>query len=252
MDAGEAIGLAAAAFAAGGVNAVAGGGSLISFPALVAVGYSSKVANITNAVALWPGYVGGVYGYRPELEGQRRRLALLAAPSIAGAVAGSVILLVTPEAAFELVAPILILFACGLLALQPRLARAAVTRLHERKDESHVAVIAATFVLAVYGGYFGAGLGILTLSVLGILLPDDLQRSNALKGALALLINTVAAVVFLLDGQVAWEAAAVMAAAALVGGYAGVRLARVLPAGTLRWMVIVYGLVAAVVLLLTL
>jgi uncharacterized membrane protein YfcA len=241
-------GLAAAAFAAGAINAIAGGGSLVSFPALVAAGYSTKSANVTNSVALWPGYVGGSFGYRQELTGQGHRLKILCIPSVLGALAGSVILLATPESAFDRIVPFLILFACALMATQERLAFWALRHRLVARDEGHVPalLITAVFVLAIYGAYFGAGLGILTLAVLGILLPDDLQRSNALKGALSLVINAIAVLYFAAFGPVAWAPAAIMAVAAIIGGYAGVRIARGLSRRRLRKAVITYGVAVAV------
>ena len=198
MDLTEAAGLAAAAFAAGAVNAVAGGGSLISFPALVAAGYPSKAANVTNTVALWPGYLGGSLGYRRELETQRRRVALLAVPSVVGAIAGSAVLLSTPEDAFEAIVPFLIMFAVVLMLFQDRLSAFAQRHRLDAQHEEHVpwTLHGAMLLLAAYGAYFGAGLGILTLAALSILLPDDLQRSNALKGMTSLLINAAAVVYF--------------------------------------------------------
>jgi uncharacterized protein len=252
MDPLEGAGLAAAAFAAGAINAVAGGGSLISFPALVAAGYSSKVANVTNSVALWPGYVGGSLGYRQELGLQRRTVRLLAVPSIAGAVAGSAILLATPSDAFDRVVPFLILFACLLMATQDRIGGVVARRRApgSEPDAANPGLLLATFVLGIYGAYFGAGLGILTLAVLGILLPDDAQHSNALKGMLSLIMNAVAVIAFVAFGPVRWAPAALMAVAALAGGYLGVGVARKLGKRWLRLAVIVYGLAAAIVMFL--
>ena len=253
MDGLDVVFLAAAAFVAGAINAVAGGGSLVSFPALLAVGYPSKAANVTNSVALWPGYVGGSYGYRGELTRQRRRIIALAVPSVLGALAGSVILLSTSESAFDRIVPWLIVFACALMAAQDRLGAWAQAHSLQSRDANHVPLLlhAATFGLAVYGAYFGAGLGILTLAVLGILLPDDIQHSNALKGLLSALINFVAVVWFAFFGPVEWAPAAVMSVGALAGGYLGVGVARRLGKKWLRATVIVYGLVVAAVLLLT-
>lgn len=251
MDFIDGAALGAAAFVAGAINAVAGGGSLVSFPALLAAGYPSKAANVTNSVALWPGHLGGSLGYREELRPQRRRMVVLAAPSVGGAIAGSAILLSTPDSAFDRIVPFLILFACALMALQGPLATfAARYRLHAR-DERHVplALLAGVFVLAIYGAYFGAGLGILTLAILGILLPDDLQRSNALKGVLSLVINAVSVVYFAAFGPVRWAPAAVMAVGALAGGYLGVGVARRLGSRWLRLAVISYGLVVVAILL---
>jgi len=247
----EYLGLLAAAFAAGAINAVAGGGSLISFPALLAAGYVSKTANVTNTVALWPGYAGGSYNYRTELGRQRRRLLALLTPSVAGALAGSVILLSTPQSAFDRIVPFLILFACVLMAFQDQLGAFAQGHRLASRGADHVPLPlhAATFVLAIYGAYFGAGLGILTLAFLSILLPDDIQHSNAMKGMLSLIINAIAVLYFVLFGPVRWLPAAVMAAGAVAGGYLGVGLARRLGRRWLRIAVIAYGLVVVAVLL---
>jgi uncharacterized membrane protein YfcA len=250
MDLLDGGGLLAAAFAAGAINAVAGGGSLVSFPALLAAGYASKPANVTNSVALWPGYLSGSLGYRAELRVQRRRALLLLPASFLGAVAGSAILLATPESAFDVIVPYLILFACALMAAQGWVSRFSFThRLRLHGGDVPFALHASVFVLAIYGAYFGAGLGILTLAVLGILLPADIQHSNALKGLLSLAINAIAVVSFALFGPVRWGAAGIMAAGALAGGYLGVGVARRLGAGRLRLAVVTYGVVAALVLL---
>lgn len=241
--------LALAAFVAGAINAVAGGGSLVSFPALVAAGYPSKAANVTNTVALWPGYVGGSIGYAAQLSDQRRRILVLSVPSILGAVAGSAILLTTSDASFDRIVPFLILFAAGLMAGQPRLsAWVARHRPQDGEGRTPPELLGAVFVLAIYGAYFGAGLGIITLAVLGILLPDDLHRSNALKGLLSAIINAAAVVYFAVWGPVEWLPAAVMAVAALAGGYLGVGVARRISAPRLRAGVIAYAVAVAVVL----
>lgn len=247
----EIAGLLAAAVAAGAVNAVAGGGSLISFPSLLAAGYAAKAANVTNTVALWPGHVGGSYAYRGELGRQRRRVAVLLSPVVLGSVAGSAILLSTPGKTFEAIVPFLILFACVLMLFQDRLAAFATTHQLNSRGDDHVPwpLHASMFVLAIYGAYFGAGLGILTISVLGILLPDDIQHSNALKVMLALMINAVAVIYFALFGPVEWGPALVMAGGALAGGYLGVGVARRLGPIWLRRAVIAFGVGVAIVLL---
>jgi uncharacterized membrane protein YfcA len=251
MDVLEVIGLFAAAFIAGAINAVAGGGSLITFPALLAFGYPSKPANVTNTVGLWPGYVGGSWGYREELSRQRRRMAVLSAPSIAGAIVGSVVLLATPQSAFDVLVPFLILFAVGLMTFQEQLSGFALRHRWrtEYADAMPVALLVATFLLAIYGAYFGAALGIITLAVFTILIPDDIQHSNALKGMQSLLINAAAVVYFALFGPVRWGPVAVMAVGAVLGGYLGVGVARRLGRQWLRLAVIAYGTIAAVVLL---
>jgi uncharacterized protein len=239
--------LVAAAGAAGAVNAVAGGGSLISFPALLAAGYPALPANVTNAVAVLPGYLGGSVGYRRELRGQGRAARALGATSVAGAAAGAALLITTPASVFERVAPVLILAACALLAVQPRLARALERRRGGGERRTHP-LHALAFLAAVYGGYFGAGLGVMLLAVLGLFLDEDLQRVNALKGLLSLVIGAVTALSFAVFGPVAWDAAALMAAASLAGGHAGVGVARRLPPELLRWGIVLAGTAVAVVL----
>jgi uncharacterized membrane protein YfcA len=245
--------LAGAALAAGAVNAVAGYGSLISFPALLAVGYPALDANVTNTVALCPGYFGGSLGYRRELAGQRRRVRILGAISAVGAVLGTFLLVVGSPELFELVVPFLIFLACGLLVVQPWLARFVQGRReHGGEHGRHlVALYASQFLAGVYGAYFGAGVGIMMLAILGIFLADSLQRLNALKGLLTLLINVTAAVGFALFAKVAWPAVAVMAAASLLGGQVGVVLARRLNDRLLRALVVVFGLVVGLRLLLS-
>ena len=250
MDIGDAALLAVAAFAGGAINTVAGGGSLVSFPALLALGYPAKQANVTNKVALWPGYLGGSLGYREEVISQKKRAIRLLLPCAAGAVAGSVILLQTPESAFEAAVPFLIVFACGLLAAQTWLGGIAERFQFAARGTDHVppTLVIGVFLLSVYGAYFGAGLGILLLAALGILLPDELQRSNALKGFLSLAINAVAVAWFAVFGPVQWAAAATMAVGALAGGYLGADMARLLGPRWLRVAVIAYGLVVAAVI----
>lgn len=247
--------LAAAGLTAGAVNAVAGGGSLVSFPALLAVGYPALTANVTNSVALTPGYFGGTVGYRRELSGQRGRVLTLGATSAAGAVLGAFLLLVSSQAFFERVVPFLIFLACGLLAVQTPLAR--LVREHREgraggpalADRHTVPLLAAQFLAAAYGAYFGAGVGIMMLAILGIFLADTLQRLNALKGLLSLLVSVVAAIAFAFLAEVGWAAVAVMAVASLLGGQLGVVLARRLDDRTLRWLVIAFGVTVGVRLL---
>jgi uncharacterized protein len=252
--------LAGAGLLAGAVNAVAGGGSLLSFPALLAVGYPALTANVTNSVALIPGYFGGTLGYRRELEGQRARILALGATSAAGAVLGAFLLVVSSAELFERIVPFLIFLACGLLAAQTRLARLVRTRREGRDDrrpagdraaaDPHtLPLFAAQFLAAVYGAYFGAGVGIMMLAVLGIFLADNLQRLNALKGLLSLLINAIAAAYFVLFADVRWVAVAVMAVTSLLGGQLGVVLARRLNDQALRWLVIAFGVAVGLRLL---
>ena len=245
LDALRLVILAGAAFLAGGINAVAGGGSLISFPALLFAGYPAVTANITNAVALLPGYLGGSIAYRPELAGQRGRLEALGPVSIAGAVAGAALLVAGPASVFQRLVPWLILGSCALLVAQPQMRRLAARR-DGPSGRTSPLLLATQGVCAVYGAYFGAGLGVIMLAVLGVFLHDGLQRVNALKGALSLLINIVAVVYFLLFGSIGWLAVAVMAPISFIGGQAGVVLARRLGERTLRWSVITFGVAVGV------
>jgi uncharacterized membrane protein YfcA len=255
LDASRIALLAGASLVAGAVNAVAGGGSLISFPALLAVGYPALTANVTNTVALCPGYVGGTLGYRRELEGQRRRGVVLGLLSVVGALLGSWLLVVSSPELFETIVPWLIFLACGLLAAQPRLA-AALRRRREAGDgapQGRMArwgpLIGAQFVAAVYGAYFGAGVGIMMLAILGIFVADSLQRLNALKGLLSLVINVIAAVFFAFLADVAWVAVGVMAVTAPIGGQLGVLAARRLNDKVLRWIVVAFGVIVGLRLL---
>jgi uncharacterized membrane protein YfcA len=250
---GEDVVIALAGFGAGLINGIAGGGSLVSFPALIAVGHTALVANVTSSVGIWTGYLGGVAGFRTELASQAARVRALAPVALAGGLAGAVLLLVTPSDLFRDLAPILILLACGLFALQPRLAARMRARPRRPTPTGVLArpALLGTFAAAIYGGYFGAGLGVILLAVLGLALDDELVRINGLRGVLALLVNTIAVVVFAVRADVAWGAAGILAVTALVGGYAGARLSRRLPVPVLRAVVITFGVVAALRLLTT-
>jgi uncharacterized membrane protein YfcA len=250
MDVLEIAFLFSAAFAGGAVNSVAGGGTLISFPALLIAGYPAKVANVTNTVAIWPGYVGGSFGYRAELRPQRSRALLLGIPSILGALVGAAVLLSTSEDAFEEIIPFLVLFAVVLMVFQSQLGDFAAHHKVQSRGGDHIplALHAGTFLTGVYGAYFGAGLGIMNLAILMILLPDNIQNSNALKALLSLAVNGVAAVYFVLWGPVEWLPAVAMAGGSLLGGYLGVDAARALGPVWLRRAVIALGVSVAVVL----
>lgn len=242
--------LATAGAVAGGINAIAGGGSLISFPALIAAGYPDLTANVTNTVALWPGYVGGVAGYRSELAGQRRRAITFGATSTAGGVAGCLLLLMTPARVFAVMVPVLIAVASLLLALQPWLKRRVAASERISAGGHRLMLHAGLLVGGVYGAYFGAGLGVLLLGILGIFVSEHLQRLNAVRAVLSLVINTVALVGFGLFGPVHWDVVAVMAVASLAGGFGGARIARRLSPVVLRAVVVTFGFSVAVTLAL--
>jgi uncharacterized membrane protein YfcA len=249
---GQGLLVAAAGLLAGAVNAAAGGGTLIAFPALVAAGVGTLEANIACSVGLLAGYAGGSLAYRRELAGQGGRVLALAPAGVLGGVAGAVVLLETPAHSFRSAAPFLILLACALLAGQPRLARAVAARRGTAAAAGiGPGVWVGVLIAAVYGSYFGAGLGVLLLGVLGILVRDELQRLNALKGVLSLGINASGVAVFVFSGRVAWAFAAVLAVSAYVGASAGVGLARRLSAAALRAGVVTLGVAVAVVLLVS-
>jgi uncharacterized membrane protein YfcA len=223
------------------VNAVAGGGSLILFPALVAGGLPTLAANVTNSVATWPGYVGGVLGFREDLKGQARRLIPLTLITLAGSTTGCVLLLTTPTSAFDLVVPALVLFATLLLAAQPRLKRWAAKRTHTASRPRR-GLYPAMFLATIYGGYFGGALGVIILGALALTMADSLPKLNALKGVLSLIDCTVSVVIFGLYGPVSWFAVAIAAPSTLIGGYLGARLARRLNEAHLRAAVVTLGL----------
>ena len=244
LSGGQDLLLAMAGLGAGVVNGAAGGGTLLSFPALLAVGYPALTANVTSTVGIWTGYLGGAAGFRKEIGAQQRRLAALTPTVVVGAVAGGVLLLTTPSNDFSAIAPYLLLFSCLLFAVQP-LVRSWLAKRGEPRPHT-LFMHAGLFVAAIYGAYFGAGLGVVMLAVLGTALPEPLVRVNGLRSVLSLLVNTVAVVIFVARAHIAWSAAGLMAGCALVGGYAGSRLARRIPTVVLRSVIITLGLVTAV------
>lgn len=241
--------LAFAGLGAGFVNGAAGGGTLLSFPALLAVGYPALTANVTSTVGIWSGYLGGSAGFRNEVRAQRNNLRSLAATVVGGAVIGGALLLTTPSQAFRVLAPYLLVVASLLFALQPLLARRLRQRGAARRTH-RLALHTGTFVSSVYGAYFGAGLGVVLLAVLGTALSERLVRVNGLRSVISLLVNTIAVVIFVARAPVAWLAVWLMAGCALVGGYVGARLARRVPSGLLRAAVISIGLASALDLLI--
>ena len=242
--------LALAGFVGGAVNAVAGGGSLLTFPALLAAGHPPLVANVTNTVGLLPGYVGGTLAYRRELAGQGARVRSLAVAAGVGAALGCAVLLATSDEVFEAVVPWLVLAACALLAAQPRLTAALRRRDGGEVRHRPLALHLLVLVAGVYASYFGAAVGVVLLAVLGLLVADGLQRLNALKGALSLTSSVVGAVVFVVVAPVDASDAAVLAGSSLLGGRLGGGLARRLPEAVLRGAVLAVGVTVAVVLLL--
>jgi uncharacterized membrane protein YfcA len=239
--------VAAAGLACGLVNSIAGGGSLILFPALLATGMPTRSANVTNSVATWPGYVGGVVGFRDQIADQRRRLPRLIVATLFGSTIGCIALLLTPEGAFDVVVPFLVLFASLLTAGQPaarrRLERAGATR-----DVAGTWAVLGIFLAALYGGYFGGALGVIIVGVLGLTIHDTFKRLNAAKSLLTLVDASVSVVIFGLFGPVHWVYVAVAAPCTLVGGYLGAHAARRLDEKLLRTSVVTIGVVVSVYL----
>ena len=227
---------------AGLVNAVAGGGTLLTFPALLAAGITPVAANVTSTLALYPGQIASSIAYREHLDDMRHRLAFFAVPALLGGFVGSSLLLVLPERAFAAVVPWLILFACALLALQNPI-RAALARWPHADHPA--ALWIAQLLISVYGGYFGAGIGILMLAAMGLMLREGLQHANALKNLNALLTNSAAVALFVAFGPVHWHVALIMAVASMAGGWVGAHFAQRLPPLVMRGFAITVGLVAA-------
>ena len=236
------LAVTAAGMVAGAVNAIVGSGSLITFPTLLAVGYPPVVANVSNTVGLVFGGVSGAWGYRRELRGQRRRVATLGTGSATGAVVGGVLLLALPGKVFDAVVPGLILLAVALMAFKP-------TPKHGAERDHLLPATGGTFLTGIYGGYFGAAQGVILLAVLRLAFTDHLQRLNAVKNVLASIANGVAALLFVVVADVAWEAAALIAGGSIVGGALGAHYGRRLPEAWLRRLVIVGGTVVAIILI---
>lgn len=241
----EAVAIFAAGLAAGTINTIVGSGTLVTFPTLLAFGYSPVLANVSNTVGLVPGSISGVIGYRRELRGQLTRLIRLGTVSLLGGVTGALLLLWLPASAFKAVVPVLIGLGCALVVAQPWISR------HIHPPESappHGSWVVTVLVYAsgVYGGYFGAAQGVLLIGILGLGLSETMQRINAAKNVLALLVNAVAAVVFISVSDIAWMAAGLIAAGAIVGGQVGATVGRKLPSPVFRGVVAVVGVIAIV------
>ena len=254
----------------GAINAVAGGGTLLTFPALILVGQPAIIANATNTVALWPGALSSFWGYRTELGHHRREILFLSVPSFLGGVLGAVLLVNTDASTFALLVPYLILLATGLFIVQEPLARwqrrrgersgegpqpntepaAAAAFGHAATPLRWSAVLLSQFLIGVYGGYFGAGIGILMLAAYGILGFSNIHQANAIKNLNAMFINGIAAAIFIYQGLIDWPIALLMAAGAIFGGYAGAGAARRLGQKNVRRLVILIGLALAAKMLL--
>jgi uncharacterized membrane protein YfcA len=243
----DAIAIFAAGVGAGTINAVVGSGSLITFPTLVALGYPPLVANVSNNIGLVPGSLSGAYGYRRELSGQQTRLRRLVPASFLGSLIGSILLLSLPSDLFDSVVVVLVAVALVLVIVQPWIARRLAARPGDHRRASVTPVLATLVCLAgVYGGYFGAAQGIILMALLGIFLDDHLQRLNACKNVLALTVNAVASVVFILSTEVDWGVVALIAAGSTIGGQFGAGVGRRLDPRLLRAVIVTVGLVALI------
>jgi uncharacterized membrane protein YfcA len=237
-----------AALAAGAINALAGGGTLITFPVLTFLGIPAVVANVTNTVALCPGYFGGTLAQLKDLQGQKNRLWIIVPASIVGGVLGGFLLLQTGEKLFKDLVPYLILLASGLLAIQDPVRAWLIRRMGEGHGSKLEKISWLPVGLAsIYGGYFGAGLSVIVLSALGLTLEDTLTRLNALKQAVAFSVNVAAAIFFVFLGKVLWPVALVMAVGALIGGTLGGKLAGRVKPSTLRWTVVTIGVIVSII-----
>jgi hypothetical protein len=237
-----------AAVAAGAINALAGGGTLITFPMLTAVGVPAIAANVTNTIALCPGYIGGTLAQATDLRGQTSRLWLTLPAGVIGGLIGGVLLLRTGEKLFRDLVPFLILLASLLLAIQDPVRGWLTRRLAQRGPGANLEKWSwlPVGLAAIYGGYFGAGLSVIVLAALGVTLEDNLTRLNALKQLIGFSTNVAAAVFFLFSGQVVWLAAGVMAVGALLGGTLGGSLAGRVKPSSLRWIVVSIGVIVSV------
>ena len=239
-----------AAFAAGTINSIAGGGTLVTFPALLGLGLTGQQANVTSTLALWPGSVGGFAGHRKDLAGTRRFALRLVPPSLAGALAGALLMLLTPNSIFDHLVPWLILTATLLMAANDPISK-LVAQAHgeERSRAWWTGAIAFQFAVGIYGGYFGAGIGILMLASLSLLGLTDIHQMNGLKNFLALSINGVAILAFVAweklfhPGNIQWASVGVMAVAAVLGGLFGSHMAHRVGRRTVRLLVIAVGFV---------
>lgn len=238
---------------AGTINTIVGSGTLVTFPTLIAFGFQPRVATMTNAIGQIAGGISGSWGYRRELVGQRKNIRQQLPASLLGSITGAYLLLHLPASTFETVVPILLGLAVVLVIVQPivqRWLKARAAAKGQSEDSMTkgrtVAVIAATYLIGIYGGYFAAAQGVLLVGVMSVLLTESLQRVNALKNVLSLATNVVAATAYTVVGfhQISWAAAGLIAAGTLTGGFIGARIGRKLPPTVLRAIIVVLGLVA--------
>jgi uncharacterized membrane protein YfcA len=236
-----------AALVAGFINAIAGGGTLVSFPALLAVGIPPVVANVTNTIALVPGTIGGMWSQRKDFRSQYKRLLRLLPVSVTGGIVGGLLLLNTGESAFRSLVPFLILAATLLLGFQVQIKNWVISRIGHAHTEHHnpLVMLSLVFLAAIYGGYFGAGLGVILMAVLGLVTDDSLNRLNFLKQAVGFAVNLSAAIYFAFSGKVDWMIAFIMIFGSLTGGLIGGKVVGRMKPEILRWIVVTAGLIAA-------
>jgi uncharacterized membrane protein YfcA len=257
----QAVVVAAAGVVAGMINTVVGSGTLITFPVLLAVGYSPLTANVSNGLGLVPGSLFGAIGYRRELVGQQARVRRFGVASILGAVIGAVLLLLLPPRAFSAVVPVLIVLALALVVAQPWLSRRLAVRRAKEKEQQHGQeqegerpdgwlLWLGVLGTGIYGGYFGAAQGVLLLGLMGVVLTETLQRINAVKNVLAMLANLASGIVFVFVAHVSWIAVVLIAVGSGVGGVLGARVGRKLSPIVLRGLIVVIGMAALGKLLL--
>ncbi|MFE0150578.1 sulfite exporter TauE/SafE family protein [Nonomuraea sp. NPDC059007] len=250
MTFGEMLAVFSAGAGAGAINTVVGSGTLITFPVLLATGLPPVTATVSNALGLIPGSISGAIGYRAELRGQRRRILRMSVGALVGGVTGAALLLVLPAAAFETIVPVLVGLALVLIVLQPWIAKAVRRRRGRSADPDGGPVLLTGLTLAsVYGGYFAAAQGIIYMALMGMLLDEDMRRLNALRNVLVAVVNTVAALFFLVAADFDWTAVGLLAAGSAIGGRAGSALGRRLSPAVLRTLVVAVGTVALVQLL---
>ncbi len=245
----DALAILVAGVGAGGINAIVGSGTLLTFPVLLALGYPPVQATISNSIGLAPGSLTGAIGYRRELAGQRARLVRFGFMALAGALTGGTLLLNLPEGVFESVVPVLIGMSCVLIMLQPRITAWARRRRTGRVNGGPVLPF-GVYGAGVYGGYFAAAQGIVLISMLGMALDEDLHRVNALKNVLAFIVNVTAATFYIVFASPAWPAVGLIALGSLIGGYVGARFGRRLKPFALRVVIVLVGLTAALQLVL--
>lgn len=243
------VAVGAAGVAAGGLNAVVGSGTLITFPTLLAFGFPPVLANVSNNLGLVPGTLSAAYGYRREMKGQSRRLLRFGTASLIGGLIGALLLLKLPADAFQAIVPALILTACVLVLLQPWLSRRLKGRAENGRRDGGVPMWCGVLATGVYGGYFGAAQGVLLMALFGTFLQDDLQRLNAAKNVLASIVNGVAAVIFIVVADIDWTAAGLIALGSTAGGLIGARYGRRLPPTVMRAFIVIVGVTASVIMI---